>query len=83
LTGPQRGAGIVVVMDALLAARGRPTGRGRPRGPFLHLVPGTDRTRSALCGARVGGQTLPWPVSAGADDTPCPECAALVARGAA
>lgn len=83
LTGPQRGAGRLVGMNDLLAARGRPTGRGRPRGPLLHVVPGTDRTRSALCGARVGGQTLPWPVSAGAGDTPCPECAALVAPGAA
>jgi hypothetical protein len=39
----------------------RPTGRGRPRGGLLHAVPGTDRTRSALCGARVGGEVLAWP----------------------
>ena len=58
-----------------------PPGAVDPRGPLLHVVPGTDRTRSALCGARVGGRTLPWPASAGAGD--CPECAALVAPGAA
>lgn len=79
-------------MSDVLAARGRPTGRGRPRGPLLHAVPGTDRTRSALCGARVGGATLPWPhVGTGEpdrarvvrDDRTCPECAALLAPGAA
>lgn len=47
----------------------------------MHVVPGTDRTRSALCGARVGGEILPWP--AAAEDAPCPECAALIAPGAA
>lgn len=73
-------------MSPLLAARGRPTGRGRPRGPFLHAVPGNDRTRSALCGARVGGATRPWPhpdavraeEARRADDGTCPECAALL-----
>ncbi len=72
-------------MNDLLAARGRPTGRGRPRGPLVHVVPGSDRTRSALCGARVGGETLPWPTTAGssAGAAACPECAALVAPGAA
>lgn len=50
-------------MSDVIAVRGRPTGRGRPRGPLLHAVPGTDRTRSALCGARVGGAPLPWPAA--------------------
>ena len=76
----------------VLAARGRPTGRGRPRGPLLHAVPGTDRTRSALCGARVGGATRPWPLAADSvpgtsaarrrDEGTCPECAALLAGAA-
>lgn len=57
------------------AAHGRPTGRGRPRDPMLHAVPGFDRTRSALCGARVGGAVLPWRwTEAGT----CAECATLV-----
>ena len=78
-------------MSDLFAVRGRPTGRGRPRGPLLHAVPGSDRTRSALCGARVGGQLRPWPQQRPApsaeqlrsDPGTCPECAALVQPGAA
>lgn len=68
------------------AARGRPAGRGRPRGPLLHAVPRTDRTRSALCGARVGGVVRPWPYPRGTaapEPGACPECAALLAAPAA
>ena len=73
-------------MADILAARGRPTGRGRPRGPLLHAVPGTDRTRSALCGARVGGAALSWPADggpSGREPATCPECRALLSRSAA
>ena len=59
----------------LAAVRGRPTGRRRPSGD-LHAVPRTDRTRTALCGARVGGDGRPWPQARG--DT-CPDCRALLA----
>ncbi len=45
---------------ALHAVRGRPVGRQRARGP-LHAVPADDRTRTALCGARVGGARSAWP----------------------
>ncbi len=70
----------------VLAARGRPTGRGRPRGTLLHAVPVRDRTRTALCGERVGGPSRPWPGSTGADAAlvpdprACPECAAVLDR---
>jgi hypothetical protein len=59
------------------AVRGRPTGRGRPSGD-LHAVPRTDRTRTALCGARVGGPGRPW-----GDTRPgtCPDCAGLLQTG--
>lgn len=76
-------------MSLLYAARGRPTGRGRPRGPLLHAVPVSDRTRTALCGARVGGELRPWPQDlsprAGERIEPatCPDCAALLHSGAA
>lgn len=75
----------------MYAVRGRPAGRGRPRGPQLHAVPASDRTRSALCGARVGGAPLPWPrdedrpapePAADQVDT-CSECAALLGSAAA
>lgn len=56
------------------AVRGRPTGRRRPSGE-LHAVPRTDRTRTALCGARVGGQGGPWVAPRTGT---CPECRALV-----
>ena len=62
------------VAAQLVAVHGRPVGRRRSRNTPLHAVPGTDRTRSALCGARVGGQATPWALlPAGA----CPECAQL------
>ena len=77
-------------MADIYAVRGRPAGRGRPRGPLLHAVPATDRTRTALCGLRVGGLRRPWPdgapVLAGPGRTEpgtCPECAALLSRAAA
>ncbi len=77
-------------MTHLYAVRGRPTGRGRPRGLLLHAVPATDRTRTALCGSRVGGLRRPWvdgpPVTTGparAEPGTCPDCAALLARAAA
>ena len=76
----QRGASILVHMADFFALRDRPSGRSRVRGPLLHAVPGTDRTRSALCGARVGGRPSPWavrPVSTG-EATTCPECSTLV-----
>ena len=78
-------------MSDVYAVRGRPTGRGRPRGPLLHAVPENDRTRSALCGARVGGETLPWPEQRAAprieqlsrpEPPTCPECASLVTPAA-
>ena len=64
-------------LDAVEAVRGRPTGRGRPSGD-LHAVPRTDRTRTALCGARVGGAGRPW-----GDARPgtCPDCAGLLQAG--
>lgn len=66
-------------MSEILALRGRPAGRGRPRGPLLHAVPLNDRTRSALCGARVGGDPRPWPAATpGTADGTCPDCAALL-----
>ena len=73
-------------MPTVYAARGRPAGRGRPRGPLLHAVPGSDRTRSAVCGERVGGARRPWQQrAAGAAGPPiaiCTECAALVEQHA-
>ena len=53
----------------------RPSGRRPSPRPLLHAVPVADRTRSALCGARVGGADRPW---SHADPTSCPECVALV-----
>jgi hypothetical protein len=75
-------------MPDVLAARGRPTGRGRPTEPLLHAVPETDRTRTALCGARVGGATAPWPGPGaarrpGTEVATCPECTALLESRAA
>lgn len=66
-------------LGALHAVRGRPTGRGRAVGTALHAVPVTDRTRSALCGARVGGDPLPWAPVPEPDAAPdfCAECASL------
>jgi len=75
----------VHMADTMYALRDRPSGRSRVRGPLVHAVPGSDRTRSALCGARVGGRPSPWvvrPVSLGEVAT-CPDCAALVERSAA
>jgi len=57
------------------AVRGRPTGRGRPSGD-VHAVPRTDRTRTALCGERVGGAARPW---GGERPGTCPECRSLLA----
>ena len=65
--------------DAVDAVRGRPTGRGRPSGE-VHAVPRTDRTRTALCGARVGGAGRPW---GGTRPGTCPDCAGLLASGRA
>ena len=62
---------------AVDAVRGRPTGRGRPSGD-LHAVPRTDRTRTALCGARVGGAGRPW---GGTRPGTCPDCAGLLQVG--
>ena len=56
------------------AVRGRPAGRRRPSGE-LHAVPRTDRTRTALCGARVGGPGRPWGAPRAGT---CPECHELV-----
>ncbi len=65
------------LLAAVDAVRGRPTGRGRASGD-LHAVPRTDRTRTALCGARVGGNGRPW-----GERRPgtCPECAGLLQVG--
>ena len=65
-------------MPVVLAARGHPSGRGRPRGLLLHAVPLTDRTRSALCGARVGGAVRSWHPRPGQAPAVCPECTALL-----
>jgi len=80
VTRTQRCASTLGSMADFYALRDRPSGRSRVRGPLLHAVPGTDRTRSALCGARVGGRPSPWavrPVSTG-EATTCPECSSLV-----
>ena len=66
---------------ALHAVRGRPVGRKRAGGP-LHAVPADDRTRTALCGARVGGALRTWPAQPSAGEPvpagTCAECASLV-----
>jgi len=81
----QRAPPSIVDMAEMYALRDRPSGRSRVRGPLLHAVPGTDRTRSAMCGARVGGRRSPWSTRPGTlgGTTTCPECSSLVERGAA
>lgn len=55
-------------------ARGR---RGAPDG-LVHAVPVSDRTRSALCGARTWPATTSW---TGAEPDSCPDCAGAIAVG--
>ena len=63
----------------VMAVSDRPVGRRRALRPLLHAVPRNDRTRSALCGARVGGAPQPWGRGGQAC---CPECCALIAAPA-
>jgi len=68
-------------MADIYALRDRPSGRSRIRGPLLHAVPDSDRTRSALCGARVGGRKSPWAVRPTSSEGTCPDCSSLLERG--
>jgi len=81
VTGTQRAAATLVRMADIYALRDRPSGRSRVRGPLLHAVPGSDRTRSALCGARVGGRRSPWAARPGTGEAgTCPDCSSLLER---
>ena len=66
------------------AVRGRPLGRGRPQGP-VHAVPVDDTTRTAVCGARVGGAQHAVPahatphLAAHGGVATCPDCSPLLA----
>lgn len=56
----------------VLAVKGRANDAGSVAGSVLHAVPRDDRTRSALCGARVSGATRPWPQPTGGSGRPVP-----------